>query len=66
MQDGQVLEDRSQVDGLIVFVVTNEVTLPADGSRPTYAPDVVIHPQITTNRTGTGRGNGTGLIQGQM
>lgn len=53
--------------GLQVFVVTNEVTLPEDDSQlPTYADDVVIHPEITTNRNGGGRGEGTGLTSDGM
>lgn len=66
MQNGAVIEDRSQLPGLTVFVVSNEVTLPEDESHPPrYAPDVTIHRDVTTNRTGGGRGNGTGLARGE-
>ncbi|KAL9088475.1 MAG: hypothetical protein Q9165_006199 [Trypethelium subeluteriae] len=65
--DGTVVEDRSQVTGLTVFVVTNEVTLPEDNySLPIYAPDVEIYPKITTSQNGNGRGNGTGLTAGDL
>ena len=67
LQNGTILENRSDVGGLTVFVVSNEVTLPRDASQfPTYAHDVTIYPEITTNRAGTGRGDGTGLIAGQQ
>ena len=60
--DGTVLPNRSDVAGLLVFVVSNEVTLPSDeGEYPIYAPDVKVHPSITTNVQGGGRGDGTGL-----
>ena len=61
------MEDRSQVTGLTVFVVTNEVTLPEDESAlPVYAHEVEIHPEITTNANGNGRGDGTGLTAGDL
>ena len=60
--DGTVLPNRRDVAGLLVFVVSNEVTLPADeGEYPIYAPDVKVHPSITTKEYGGGRGDGTGL-----
>lgn len=60
--DGTILPNRSDVAGLLVFVVSNEVTLPADeGEFPIYAPTVQVHPSITTNLQGGGRGDGTGL-----
>ena len=63
--DGTVLPNRSDVAGLLVFVVSNEVTLPPDeGEFPTYAPTVKVHPSITTNVQGGGRGEGTGLTAG--
>ena len=62
--DGTVLEDKSHVKGLLVFVVSNEVTIPEDDTQlPIYAPNVQIHPEVTTNREGTGRGDGTGLTR---
>lgn len=65
--DGTIVNTRSDVRGLVVFVVSNEVTVPAsDGQLPIYAPDVTIHPEITMNRDGEGRGDGTGLTAGQM
>lgn len=52
---------RSEVDGLRVSVVTNEVTLPTDSSGfPRYAPHVVPRPQVTMNRDNDPRGDGTG------
>ena len=60
--DGTVLENRSDVDGLLVFVVTSEVTITEDDTQlPIYAPNVEIHPKISTNRELDGRGDGTGL-----
>lgn len=66
-QDGEIVEDRSQVAGLTVFVVTNGVTLPQDASQlPIYDEDVVVRPEVTTNRDRQGRGNGTGLTASDM
>ena len=60
-----MVEDRRRVTGLRVFVISNEVTLPEDESElPIYAHNVVIHPEITTNANGSGRGDGTGLTAG--
>lgn len=65
--DGTVVEDRSRITGLTVFVVTNEVTLPEDeDALPIYAHDVAIHPEITTKANGNGRGDGTGLTDRDM
>ncbi|KAL8790996.1 MAG: hypothetical protein Q9195_006070 [Heterodermia aff. obscurata] len=62
LNNGTILQDRSQVTDLTVFVVTNEVTLPEDPSAlPIYAPDVNIYPEITD-----GRGEGTGLTAGDL
>ena len=56
------MTDRSAVEGLTVFVVSQEVTLPeGDAGFPSYAPSVTPYPQITTNAQGGGRGEGTGL-----
>lgn len=67
IQNGTVLDDRSQLPGLKVFVVSNEVTIPEDENQtPTYAHDVRIHPEITTKEDGSaGRGEGTGLVVGE-
>lgn len=55
------LQDRQDLNNLLVSVVTNEVTVPANPyDLPKYAPDVVPHPGCTTNRQGSGRGDGTG------
>ncbi|KAF2865458.1 hypothetical protein BDV95DRAFT_632307 [Massariosphaeria phaeospora] len=53
---------RANVDGLLVSVVSNEVTLP-DGPEalPQYAPNVHPWPAATTRENGEGRGRGTGL-----
>lgn len=65
--DGTIVNTRSDVRGLVVFVVSNEVTVPkSDGQLPIYAPDVTIHPEITTNMDREGRGDGTGLTAGQI
>ena len=62
-----MLADRSQVPGLTVFVISNEVTVAEDEDQPpVYAEDVTIHADITTNRDGVGRGNGTGLTASDM
>ena len=67
MQNGAVLDDRSQLPGLKVFVVSNEVTVPEDETQlPTYAFNVTIHADVTTKPDGTGRGEGTGLTPGQQ
>ncbi|KAI8159016.1 hypothetical protein K4K49_005078 [Colletotrichum sp. SAR 10_70] len=58
--NGEV-QDRQNVDNLLVSVVTDEVTIPSNPSDlPVYAPDVVVRPDCTTNRQGSGRGHGTG------
>ncbi|PPJ60917.1 hypothetical protein CBER1_06201 [Cercospora berteroae] len=64
--DKQALDDRSQVPSLTVFVISNEVTVtePLD-ELPIFADDVTIHAEATTNRDGSGRGNGTGLAVGE-
>ncbi len=65
--DGTVVDNRSDVEGLKVFVISNEVTLPEDDTKlPIYAPDVTIYPDITTNVQRTGRGNGTGLVHDDL
>lgn len=59
--------DRSQIQSLLIGVVTNEVTLPTDpAGRPQYAPNVVPRPAVTTRPNGEPRGNGTGYIGGQI
>ena len=66
--DGQRI-GRGSVNGLLVGVVTNEVTLPAAGEegRPQYAPNVVPRPEITTNEAGNApRGRGTGYTGGPI
>ncbi|KAF7563483.1 hypothetical protein G7046_g620 [Stylonectria norvegica] len=56
---------RNAVDGLLVGVVSNEVTLPSDGHEfPRYSPDIKIYPEITTKEDGSaGRGEGTGVTE---
>lgn len=42
-------------------------TIPEDDTQlPIYAPDVAIYPAITTNRQGSGRGDGTGLTESDI
>ena len=65
--DGTVVDNRSEVHGLKVFVISNEVTLPEDDTKlPIYAPDVTVYTDITTNKQRTGRGNGTGLVREEV
>ncbi|MFM7948724.1 hypothetical protein, partial [Hafnia paralvei] len=58
---------RDKVEGLLVGVISNEVTLPASGSgAPRYSPDVTVYPEITTKVDGrTGRAEGTGVTEGK-
>jgi tyrosinase len=52
---------RADVEGLLVSVVSNEVTLPTDGSsRPCYSSEVRAWPAATTRVNGEPRGIGTG------
>lgn len=58
---------REELENLLVSVVTNEVTIPSSpGGLPQYADVVVPRPEVTTNRNGVGRGNGTGYTGGQL
>lgn len=62
--NGAVVTDQSAIDGLTVFVVSNEVTVSADPDvLPEYADLVTIHPAATTraNTEDQGIGHGTGL-----
>lgn len=66
-QKGERLKrHRDDLKGLLVGVVSNEVTLPgtADGF-PSYSEYIKVYPEITTNRDGGGRGEGTGVTAGQ-
>ncbi|KIW29400.1 uncharacterized protein PV07_05217 [Cladophialophora immunda] len=57
---------RGDVRGLLVTVVSNEVTLPEDESMlPQYAPTVTPWPAATTRVNGEPRGQGTGYVEGQ-
>ncbi|KAL2672722.1 hypothetical protein Neosp_013436 [[Neocosmospora] mangrovei] len=66
-QNGQRLKRRrDDLAGLLVGVVSNEVTLPdTENDFPTYSEYVKVYPEITTNREGNGRGEGTGVTEGQ-
>lgn len=71
--DGTIVNTQSDVRDLVVFVVSNEVTLPEnDAQLPIYAPDVTVYPEITTKKDPNsegryeGRGNGTGLTEGDI
>ncbi|KAK1988373.1 hypothetical protein LZ30DRAFT_699367 [Colletotrichum cereale] len=58
---GGELQPRNRLSNLLVGVVTNEVTVPdSPAALPQYADEVVPRPEATTNRNGTGRGDGTG------
>nr|XP_036576373.1 tyrosinase [Colletotrichum truncatum]KAF6783111.1 tyrosinase [Colletotrichum truncatum] len=60
LTNGEV-QDRQVLNNLLVSVVTNEVKVPdTPTDLPEYSPDVVVRPDCTTNRQGTGRGHGTG------
>lgn len=62
--DGKIIEDQSTIDGLVVYVVSNEVTVSVDPDvPPVYAEGVTIHPAATTrvDSESDGRGHGTGL-----
>jgi tyrosinase len=56
---------RDAVEGLLVGVISNEVTLPEDGyTLPRYSQDITIYPEITTKQDGSrGRAEGTGLTE---
>jgi hypothetical protein len=62
LQNGAMIPNRSAVTGLKVFVLRQEVRLPAqEWQFPEYAHDVVPVLEITTKRGGRGgRGEGTG------
>ncbi|KZL81883.1 tyrosinase precursor [Colletotrichum incanum] len=52
---------RSQLNNLLISVVTNKVTVPRSPTDlPLYADDVTPWPEATTKRNGGGRGDGTG------
>lgn len=54
---------RGQVPDLKVSVVSNEVSVPVEpGMLPVYAEEVRVHPEVTTAADGSGRGEGTGLV----
>ncbi|TQN70844.1 Tyrosinase [Colletotrichum shisoi] len=60
LADGE-LQQRSQLQNLLVSVVTVEVKVPGSPTDlPQYADEVTPQPLATTNRNGTGRGDGTG------
>ncbi|KAM0812686.1 putative tyrosinase [Seiridium cardinale] len=63
---GQRLQSRrSDVDGLLVGVVSNRVKLPAtEHDLPRYSPDITIYPEITTKQDGcSGRAKSTGITE---
>ena len=68
------LTPRDQIDGLLVGVVTCEVTVPTTtDALPQYAPNVVPWPDATTKRRenwaggpSVGRGDGTGYTGGEI
>ncbi|KAI8651642.1 Tyrosinase [Fusarium keratoplasticum] len=66
-QNGQRLRRRrDDLAGLLVGVVSNEVTLPdTENGFPSYSEYIKVYPEITTNREGNGRGEGTGVTEGQ-
>jgi tyrosinase len=59
---------RDAVDGLLVGVTSNEVTLPKNQyDLPHYSPDITIYPEITTKQDGSGgRAEGTGITESNI
>ncbi|KAF5689742.1 tyrosinase precursor [Fusarium circinatum] len=58
--------NRSSVDGLLVGVVSNKVTLPGNGNDfAQYSQDVTVYPEITTKADPEdgGRAEGTGITE---
>ncbi|KAE9365727.1 Di-copper centre-containing protein [Stipitochalara longipes BDJ] len=65
-EKGQRLQShRDLVEGLLVGVVSNEVTLPENKYEvPRYSPEITIYPEITTKEDGnSGRAEGTGVTK---
>ncbi|KAM5360882.1 hypothetical protein ACJZ2D_013449 [Fusarium nematophilum] len=65
-KDGRRLRShRDRLDGLLVGVVSNEVTLPeAVDGFPRYSEYITVYPEITTKEDGSrGRGEGTGITE---
>jgi tyrosinase len=65
-EEGQRLQNhRNLVEGLLVGVVSNEVTLPETRYEiPRYSPKITIYPEITTKEDGrSGRAEGTGITE---
>ncbi|GKU23060.1 unnamed protein product [Fusarium langsethiae] len=63
---GQRLQgQRSSVDGLLVGVVSNRVTLPVDGNEfAQYSDYVTVYPEVTTKADESGgRAEGTGVTE---
>ncbi|KAF5719509.1 tyrosinase precursor [Fusarium globosum] len=63
---GQRLQGhRSSVDGLLVGVVSNKVTLPGDRNGfARYSQDVTVYPEVTTKADASGgRAEGTGIVE---
>lgn len=65
-KEGQRLQSqRNSVEGLLVGVVSNKVTLPDNRYEcPHYSPDIKIYPDTTTKQDGrSGRAEGTGVTE---
>lgn len=65
-EEGQRLQShRNSVEGLLVGVVSNKVTLPENRYEvPCYSPKITIYPEITTKEGGrSGRAEGTGITE---
>jgi tyrosinase len=65
-EEGQRLQShRDLVEGLLVGVVSNEVTLPENIYEvPRYSQEITIYPAITTKQDGSsGRAEGTGITE---
>ena len=64
--EGTIL-NRRDVEGLLVGVVSNEVTLPTGPNElPRYSPSVVAWESITMNQSDGPRGDGTGYTGGPV
>ena len=61
------MTNEAVVDGLKVFVVSNELTIAPDyKGLSIHDTDVKIYPEITTYREGDGRGHSTGLTKAEV
>ncbi|KAJ3538313.1 hypothetical protein NM208_g5955 [Fusarium decemcellulare] len=64
-KDGTRLRSRrDHLEGLLIGVVSNKVTLPQTNGFPNYSDYITVYPEITTKQDGIrGRGEGTGVTE---